>query len=859
MRAVAREYKLDVPRTLNKTLRRELDLPDGPIEASDAAIDKVARRFGLRVRVITGMAVPGDAQREFDDNAARQTERNLCRTVAAPIVIAEGGEADAPPCDVYLADHHYEFIETILEPIRTCPVTGDMLVDGKELTRAAQKRRVIAQGRTWLGEAHAPAEPRKNLKELVIVFDYETVYKPDEGRIVPYALGYLVFDPAEPEAADGDFSGADMAARVVHCTDRTSRWTITAPLLETLRAAPENVRYTLVSFNGVRFDHFLLAEAAHRAGKLTDIFATSAGLRTVTIGRHRTLDVAKLIPGSTLKDACEEFKTSPVKVEGFSHVLPQRAYEEERFDQWLGENAEKLAEYLAGDVLSTASLLMKLRGAVMKSVEIDVLAKTAPQTAGGLAWHNMTDKCEIPMPVHSHETDLMIRSAITGGRVQVYREKDAPAVPVKVEGQLRMVDFASLYPFIMVANDKGAKLFPEAMKFGHFPTGRLNGEPVVHATPEAAELAHSHGGVGVYAVTIHSQPWPNILPKREEGAPLDWTFQGEFDTTCTHIDIALIREGGGAVTIKSALVWENTSRGLFKPFIEPHAAAKDEQDKYKKAGDPQYNAALRQFEKLIQNSASGKCCQNNYDDVTVIATGTHQQLEAERKMSPDHPVEWVPIGAETCILIGKKPKASVYNRRTAKPSILAVLIYSYSRALVYRVLCKYNILYSDTDSGLFRAEDYERLRADFPSLDPDLHDCKKLGDLEEELGRHHTAAAYLIAPKDYAVVLKDEAGRIIQKGSKLKIKGVNQRTDRFIQSESVEAFRAMTIPELTVAYNTDATEQSERLSDVAVVEKFFQRRCEGKRAHVICSQITRSYRTTEAAFELRQQFLIKEL
>lgn len=853
-RAVAKVSGGSVPSQRNAAVRARLGLPEGPVEASDGVIDAVATVFGLRIRVITGMVAPPDAEREYDDSPYREAGRNSCHTEAAVNCIAAGGDDAAPACDVYLANGHYEYIQRVLDPIRTCPVTGDILVDGKPFSAPALRRRVISQGRVWYGDraAAAPAKARKvrTYRDKLIFYDYETVYDAD-GELRPYALGYLVCDISD----DHDFAGR--ADDVVQSYDALTRFSVSAPLLAEIANAPDDVRYTLVSFNGVRFDHFLLAQAANNKGFLSDTFATNAGLRSLQLGRHSTLDLAKLIPGTSLAAACKSFQTSPSKVEGFSHTVPQRAHASACLQEWLGEEMDRVSAYLAGDVLSCASLFVKLRSAVQEATALDIVGPKACQTIGQLAWKHMQATCPLPKATRSHAVDLEIRSAITGGRVQVYKASPEDLTgPIAYDGEpLRMADFVSLYPTVMAAVPSAAAVFPPEYRWGWYPSGAENGEP-------EAVTAYQEGQVGVYEVTIHEQPWPNVLPRREEGQPLDWGFRGEFRTMATHIDIALIRGAGGRVTVHRGHAWRVAREGLFRDFILPLAAKKNEQDIWKAADDPRYNPALRELYKLLMNSASGKCCQANYDDEVVLATGSARQLAAERLMDLDRGVTWIPIGGETCIIIGKKKEQRIYRPAAAKPSILAVLIYSYSRALVWSTLCQHNILYSDTDSGLFRVADYERLCAAFPDLNPAGRD-KRLGDLEEELGPHATASAYLIAPKDYAVFVKDADGKAFPENkaaktsSKLRAKGVNQRSDRVIAEGKKETIAAMSTAEYTEEYHAAATEASSPISDD--FEGFFRRRAAGETVHVLAGQLTRTFKDDEAPFCLRQRFLIKKL
>lgn len=862
LRAVAKAAGAAAQTARNSSIREHLAIPPGNIQADAATIERLARHFGLRIRVITGMAARPDAEREYDDDPARLFDRNLCTNAeASPVVIAAGGADDAPACDVYLAEGHYEFISRILEPIRLCRITGDIIPADDPRSPADIARRVVSQGRRWYAEQQKPkTQPaRKHYTERIIVYDYETTYEPD-GELTPYALGYIVFDPTDPSVKDADrhlFAGR--AAQVTQIVRRPgeNRFAVSQPLIDEILRAPDDVRFTLVSFNGARFDHFLLAQAANNRGVLTSVFATSAGgLRSLVVaGRHSTLDLAKLVPATSLDAACEGFKTSPVKVRGFSHVTIQREHEAGRLYTWLAENGGQLCEYLAADVLSTASLFVLLAQALKQVTGQPVYGNAAVQTIGSHAWALMSAKCELPKRVADQELDRTIRSAIVGGRVQAYTDER-----VIEEEQLAMVDFASLYPTAMAAVPKAQSCFYPLERWGVYPAGAANGEPtrVDRWTP---------GEVGVYLVRILEQPpgLPNVLPRRVEGEPLDWAFRGQFETMATHIDLSLISRGGGSFVVQWGLVWPVVRLGLFRPFIEPLAALKDEQDQLKAAKAPGFNPALRMVYKLLMNSASGKTAQRNYDECVTLATGSAQQLAAEAKMDADRPRTWIPLGGETCIIIGSKPSEKVYTAR-AKPSILAVLIYAYSRALVWRTLCQHNCLYSDTDSGLFRMADYEALRAAFPDLDP-AGRAKELGDLEQELGGHTRAEAFLLGAKDYAIFLYDADGKLCgfdesARGthSKLRTKGVCLPRDRLLAPGAAAELADSTLAELGEVYNAAGpAAQSSPLSDVAVAREFYARRAAGEPVEVLCSQIVRSFKDPDRPLSLTQRYVVKKL
>ena len=860
LRAVANFNGLSAPASRNTKLRALLDIPEGNIAATPDIIDRLGNAFGLFIRVIVGVEVPPDHERTFDDNGSRATRRNLCvDCVASPQVIASSTNIEAIPCDVYLADNHYTYIDAFFD-VPTCSITGD-IVKG---TRTSEdiKARVWAQGRDYFGMSSSTdkVDTKVPLKELIIVYDFETIIN-EEGDLEAYALGYIVFDPLKH---DDDFSGD--AASVTQCLRRRNqnRYAVSGSLLDLLAAAPSDTRYTLVSFNGSNFDHFLLAQAASRRDALTGVFATaSGGVRSLNIGRHTTLDIAKLVPAMSLHKACQGFKTLPTKQEGFSHVDVQREADRGTLYEWLDTHKAELSSYLCRDVLSESSLFMKLSKELPALSRHQIYGPKAVGTIGGHAWKMMEDHCNLPSKVKSEALDNIIRSAVVGGRVQRYNEEKV------VEGRsLKMVDFVSLYPTAMAAPAKCCRLFEEDEWWGWYPQGKNASEPL-HVT------SWTSNAIGVYRITVHEQPpnKPNVIPRRVEGEPLEWGYRGEFECWTTHVDAALIRNNGGRITVHEGYIWpiSKAKQGLFETFITPLASAKNDQDVLERAKDPTANPAMRSLLKLLMNSASGKTCQANYDDEVILAKGRKAQHTAESKMRKSDEESGykgpiiVPLEGDTVIVIGKKKPENVY-KRSAKPSILAVLIYAYSRALVWRTICQHNVLYSDTDSGLLYNEDYERLCKELPEFNPTGRD-KELGDLEQELPDHARSAAFLIAPKDYAIFLykdKDDLLPMAHPKSKIRCKGVNINRDRLIVSEEAvteleELISKKDFPGLLEAYNELAVNRSSPLSDVATLLEYFKSRAGNGKVDVLTSQLTRSFKDDDKPFNLAQRYIIKHL
>ncbi len=823
--AILRDISTSPPKGYNKPLRKRLGIAGGAIGVE--YINALAKEFNTAIEVYTGEL---DIERTFDD-----TITNKCHTVVSFEMLARSEGAYPKTAQVLLegADSdrpHYARIAAF-KKVETCPVTGDI----EMRSVSGQRARVLEQGRAWKPLASEKGKKAKtHYKTHILVYDFETTWSPEEyGRVQPYSLGWLSFPLNDPPK---DFS---IMGEKVHLSKRPSRAKCAQELLQYIEEAPGDVRYLLVSFNGSRFDHFLLAEAAQSRECLSSVFWGGGCLREISIWRHKTYDLAKLCPGTSLKDACKGFDTSPQKVEGFDHQLVQQARLEGRLEEWLKENRVQAELYLIGDVLCTAALAMKLSGAILDITSRNGLKGIEPLsmgigTVGGVAWKAFAATVSIPKAAASEEVDAFIRQAITGGRVQNFKKSGYTA-----RGKYRMVDVKSLYPTVMYAQN--AHLFDERLHYGRFPTS----EPV-------KTYSYVEGKLGVYNVTVKKQPTPRIVPRRERGAPLDWGYDYPFDCVLASCSIELIRLRGGEVETRDGYYFEHDTRDLFKSFLQPLFEEKDRQDTLKAAGSPDYNAALREVVKLLMNSCSGKTAQRNFDDVVVLAKGSAQQLAQEARMKGGV-AEWYPLSGDACLLVGKKPEA--YNAKTAKPSQLAVFIYEYSRTYLYEILLRnYDAHYCDTDSCLMTDADYERFRRDYPMLDgPAQGRAFALGDLEEEVGEQDFTDIVLIAPKCYLVA--PQLNGKLKEGKQLKAraKGVCLPRDKlWIGKENPKGLTFAEKHELytTVSENTLPLNKDPRPLFFALAEG---------EAKILCGQIGRSLCNGDTSFALSQKYLIKKL
>lgn len=817
---------------LRSGLRKLLDIPEGNI--STDSIPKLCEYFKVGVEIYTDKVL---IEKEFDDNE----KENRCIIIESKNeLIYEAGKEHKIIAQIYYQPeiNHYSHIKEIKDH-NICGKTGDNINIVGVRTIKQIKDRILEQGRNYIADRKEYKKEKAPIYEKVrtqekkqerisktklLFFDFETVWDPKcNSKVIPYSVAWFVCSMNEK---DRDFTNDEV--NISYGLD-----TCQYELLKFIRSAQDNTKYLLVSFNGSRFDNFILANAAANRDCLTNIFWTTGCIRGMEIGRHSSLDIAKLNPGMSLDKSCNDFKTTPKKVVGFSHLVVQDAFLSGKLDEWLNKNRVEASEYVKTDVLCLASLTMKMRDAFIKLSGLNFLEDANKLgTAGSVAWNALSKSVELPL-AESEEVDIFIRKAITGGRTENFMERGFKAI-----GQYRMVDVKSEYPTVMYAQNQ--ELFDEKLMYGYYPTGQAI---------KTDKYIENH--LGVYRIKVIKQPKINIFARREEGQPLDWKCKEEFETYTTNCSIELLKLNDGECEIYEGYYWTEKSRDLFKGFLKPIFDEKDKQDLLKDNKSSDYNPALRAICKILMNSSSGKTLQRNYDDLCVLVKGLAQQLKAEKKMKNDISDDFIFINKSTGILIGKVKEEEKYNQKKAKPSQLGIFIYEYARTYLYEMLLKkYNPMYCDTDSCLMTQEDYNIFVKDQPQLSKG----ESLGQIGEELGEYEKCEIILMAPKMYMVCPTINDIPTHKDHIKYKIKGVGVQKDKMILN--LKTIEEMTNEELYNEYNNVNSKLLVPINkDPRLI---FNELIKGK-VNVLCSQMSRHMNDSNEAFIIKQRFLIKSI
>lgn len=629
----------------------------------------------------------------------------------------------------------------------------------------------------------------------------------------------------------------------------------------------------LWGFNNSRFDNFLLAEEYAKALKLSEwgfLYVKNSILSMRLKPNIIVKDLCRFVNVS-LKDACEGYKTVPTKQEGFSHDFIQNIYNEGKLDEWLDNkvNFDKVDEYLKRDVLSSASLLVKVNKAYNKltkyssndtNFEGHKIMNYA--TLGGLCWtfflQTIQNKYELVIP-HTYEDNLFFRDTLYAGR------SDVPQEYIKLENvEVALVDAKSLYPTAMAymknIDDEPNKKF--VVKWPHSD---------YKETDKFIE-----GKLGFYICDVGKQPERNIIPKRD--LTLNWSFAfDQKQIKLNSVDILTLKEFGTEVKIYNGYYFENDCDDLFDTYMNNFEKEKTNQDKLKKVKDPNYNPALREGSKSCMVILSGKVAEQYHFEEYKLMEEVNKLKEFRCDVTEES-FKYDLLG-HLFMAYGERDHTS-YKKEKAKPCYLASLIYSYSRRYMYKkILSKYKYFMTDTDSALMLKSEYDK----FVKENEQLAKGVNFGDFEQELPTKDSNGDwpkvnvicndkknYIISPIDRSILFDPKEKSV----DKIRLKGINKKDTWLKEDECKELIERAKIYRKKKAKGDDIHNMYYCLGmdirELRLINKrpinyeMYEEVQKGNTVYVLTSHIKKHNNIKEAqnvgkAFYLEQIYSIKEV
>lgn len=267
----------------------------------------------------------------------------------------------------------------------------------------------------------------------------------------------------------------------------------------------------------------------------------------------------------------------------------------------------------------------------------------------------------------------------------------------------------------------------------------------------------------------------NILPRRydENGKKLvnlDWKYKGKQKQFLNTVDIKQLIKYNCNVNISTGFVFSDIIKGsqLFNIILN-FKKLKQDQDNFKINDPKKYNEAARQTYKIFLNSLSGKVIEGLHMEQTQYINNEKKFKDILKNMFEENEDEINNIDLmqkvdEDHFIINYKISEEEAFKMNNRPIYLGILIYAYSRQLMYdRIFSKYDVFYTDTDSAFITHKDLKNMKIKYPNwfgTEFGQFDIEKK-DIQKQI---------LIAPKNYFLI-KDN--KVIKKG----FKGVNMNKD----------------------------------------------------------------------------------
>lgn len=591
----------------------------------------------------------------------------------------------------------------------------------------------------------------------------------------------------------------------------------------------------ITDFNGSRFDQFMLLNALVRKGceiKQT-IFANNSFFFFQTCrGRVFPLDLCRIIPGSSLARACEDFNVPNAKLmlEDFSHSDIGRWYNEGVLQQNFaqlhpngGTYREKIIAYGIRDVVALRDLtnivekaLIEIMGEAgrlgygLNTVGIKAkefwLATLDPETRKQIPTGKQMFDDAVSFP--SQDEGKFMREGLAAGRAEPMQGRNYfysdPSDPLVV------IDVKSLYPFVMENRP--------------FPIGQpssLSFSQVLDMVDELGweKICEKPGFFRVRIIDQHlklesGELRYGIIPQRkkdEDGiVKLKWQPTEAFVRVLNTEDIKSCRRFNIQIEPAeeegepfNAIVFPEFSDKVFSNFIPPLRRLKTLQDTYKKQKDPLYNPGLRQMYKILLNSLSGKVAQKFKEEqsCTIFNAREHQKFQ-DKYVVTDCRI----INESMALISGTMRTEYAAEEEYRSLPHLAAYIYSHARAHMNSTYHRVDrCLYTDTDSITMRKSECDRLSCETPEIfgeefgqyEIESFECNlNEGYIQDDSGEwiHHKfsdqlqiekeapiTTAFFLQPKTYGLINErvDPQGRVVRRQLKSRFKGV-RLNDKYV-------------------------------------------------------------------------------
>lgn len=702
-----------------------------------------------------------------------------------------------------------------------------------------------------------------------IFFDYETVIDFNKNStLMEYSLSILILNQIELDHLthlDNESNNhAVEELRKNKCITFTG-YDCTKQFCKWILQNDTNTKFTLVSFNGVNFDNFLLLDSMLDIYKDADFdfqvnqifYSNNQLLNFHFCGRHDLFDLHKHLMGS-LAYNCESFKNKVcIKKKDLVNFNQMQALHENGLLMDFIKDYQALKDYNEYDVLSLAVLFNKYKQSLYQIDEFKEISNNLIEykTVGSIIWNVFQNHCKnnnyvFPKIPFKYYKDL--QKYKVAGRVDLFENNIIPFTD-KIVGEIASPDACSLYPYTM------------AVMNIYYPMGNC----IIEVDK------YIEGQIGFYYCDIDQSNlmavnlpiiYPEKLPDKN-----NWATNNILNNYLVSSEIIkLLKKNNCKVTIKNGFIFDNVNEKgiqlrnkvksceLFS-FILNLMNAKNAEDTKKEKKDPTYNSALRETLKLLMNSLSGKLIEGLHTEKTIDVNNIAQYTKIKDAAKKINCINTV---GDKIFLTYEIEEEDICDSEQ-RPIFLAILIYDYSKVHMYNysysIIGLDQLLYSDTDATKCRIEAFNKWAKhieDKQLLVPHWPEVEKyderykthliyqkkskvFGSFENELedmkGVNYTF--YRPQKKCWAYIVKDENNNLVidNKGNpmnKFRLKGVNTSDLLLDGDEKFIFFKGSKIEHQEDLYEYCCNNPHKSINNN--VEKFFEQLHNDKYARVLC-------------------------
>ncbi len=665
-------------------------------------------------------------------------------------------------------------------------------------------------------------------EDRYIFFDYETIIDWSEDNILKaYGLSFLDLNLEELEELEKIDSAKDEDELIKFINNHVKTiisFNATQSLYDYM-CRSNNIVYSLVSFNGAKFDNYILYHDLSKIGcdVLNSAFFNGSQLLTFKIGNHETFDLAKHITNCNLEQACKDYGIKICSKKSFDHREAQKLYDEDKLIETF-QNNKKIKKYMTYDVLSLGLLFHKFQKAISNIFGSQLNFKQIDhyKTIGGVMMEIVEKdhkNKKISLPGFQKEQMKLykdLQKNKVGGRCELFSGM------TEILEKIISLDASSMYCYAMAIMDI------------YYPCG----DSIIECKKfeEKPENKIGFFYCDVDQTKLRKNKLPNICPEKGKDKSNDWDTKNILkNILISTVKIEDLQKHGADVKIKNGFYFPERVKSceMFESIL-PLMNLKNQQDVLKDKNSLEYNESLRATLKLLINIVSGKFAEGLHVNQTKIIKA--DQAEEIRLKYPDMVVE--KIIEHQAIITYKKDESECI--KTSRPIYIGILIYDYTHRFmydnIYSKINKKDRIYTDTDSMKVTQSTFdkwfkygsEKIIPHWEAVekyDPRYrthklfsHDSKVCGSFVDEYKNNHNDYSLYMDKKCYFTGIQEETRlQLLQENKdydfskeyKIICKGIN-KNDCWVKSQNeVAEIQNMSVQDRYAKYNTMPNIESE--------------------------------------------------